>query len=88
MNLGQSRSARLVFGFAATCLLLALALRFSIWLGNGGVDWPSTFNVIGVLILMVGGLLNTASKRVRIAFVISALALILPSSFFIFSRLV
>ena len=88
MNLGQSRSSRLVIGFAATSLILALAMRFSIWLGNGGADWPATFNLVGVLVLMVGGLLKTASERVRIAFVISALALILPSSFFFFSRLI
>jgi hypothetical protein len=68
-------------------VLVALALHASTWLRRGTIDWPSTGNMLGLLVLTATGTFDPPHGRLRLILSVVALALILPSAFFIFARL-
>src|SRR5262249_52980054 len=83
----SSRATRIAFGVAAALVLVALALHFSTWLRRGVVDWPAARNMLGILVLTSIGMFDPPHGRLRLALTLVALALIVPSAFFMFSRL-
>jgi len=83
----SSRVTRVAFGAAAALVLVALALHASTWLRRGIIDWPAAGNMLGLLVLTTTGTVDPPHGRLRFALTLIALALIVPSSFFMFARL-
>ena len=87
MPSGSSRTTRFAFGVAAALALVALALHASTWLRRGAIDWAAAGNMLGLLVLMATGAFDPPHGRLRLALTLVALALIVPSAFFMFARL-
>jgi hypothetical protein len=87
MSSSSSRATRIAFGVATAFVLVALALHASNWFRRGAMDWAAAGNMLGLLVLTTTGSLDPPHGRLRLALTVVALALILPSSFFIFTRL-
>jgi len=83
----SSRATRIAFGVAAAFVLGALALHAFTWLRRGVIDWAAAGNMLGLLVLTTTGTFDPPHGRLRLALTLVALALILPSAFFIFKRL-
>jgi hypothetical protein len=82
-----SRTTRVAFGVGTLLVLIALALNISTWLQRGALDWPAAGNTLGLLVLTTTGAFDPPHGRLRLALTLVALVLIVPSSFFMFSRL-
>lgn len=87
MSSTSSRVTRIAFGTAAVLALAALALHVSIWLRRGVVDWAAAGNMLGLLVLTATGTFDPPHGRLRLALTVVALALIVPSAFFMLARL-
>ena len=87
MSPSTSRVTRVAFGVATVLVLVALGLHTSAWLRRGVMDWPAAGNMLGLLVLTATGTFDPPHGRIRLTLTLVALALIVPSSFFMFARL-
>ena len=83
----SSRATRFAFGVAAALVLVALVLHASTWVRRGAMDVAPTGNMLGLLVLTATGTFDPPHGRLRLAPTLVALALIVPSSLFMFARL-
>lgn len=83
----SSRATRLAFGVASALVLVALALHACTWLRRGAIDLAAAGNMLGLLVLTATGTFDPPHGRLRLALTVIALALIVPSSLFMFARL-
>lgn len=82
----SSRNTRIVFAIAALLLVLALCLHIVNWYRQGFVNWPAASNMSGLIVLMVPGLFDPKRGPLRAGLTVVALALILPSAYFLVAR--
>ena len=87
MSSSSSRATRFAFGIAMGLVLVALVLHASTWLRRGTIDLAGAGNMLGLLVLMATGTFDPPHGRLRFALTVVALALIVPSSLFMFARL-
>ena len=87
MPSSSSRATRFAFAAATLLVLVALTLHVSTWLRRGAIDWPAAGNMLGLLVLTATGTFDPPHGRLRFVLTLVALALIVPSSFFMFARL-
>lgn len=87
MSSSSSRVTRIAFGTATVLVLIALALHVSVWLRRGVMDWAAAGNMLGLLVLTATGTFDPPHSRLRLTLTLLALALIVPSSFFLFARI-
>ncbi len=87
MPSSSSRATRIAFGTAAAFVLVALGLHAATWLRRGTIDFAAAGNMLGLLVLMATGAFDPPHGRLRLALSLIALALIVPSSFFLLARL-
>ena len=83
----SSRATRFAFGAAAGLVLVALVLHVSTWVRRGAIDFAAAGNMLGLLVLTATGTFDPPHGRLRFALTVVALALIVPSSLFMFARL-
>lgn len=80
-------ATRFAFGVATALVLVALILHASTWLRRGGMDVAAAGNMLGLFVLMATGTFDPPHGRFRFALTAVGLALIVPSSLFLFARL-
>ena len=51
------------------------------------MDWPAAGNMLGLLVLTATGTFDPPHGRIRLTLTLVALALIVPSAFFMLARL-
>ena len=87
MPSSSSLATRFAFGAASALVLFALVLHGSTWLRRGAIDLAAAGNMLGLLVLTATGTFDPPHGRLRLALTVIALALIVPSSLFMFARL-
>jgi hypothetical protein len=65
---------------AAAVVLLALYLHAVNWRRSGSLNWPMLVNMSGLLLLTIIGAVDPVSKRVRLAWSLVAVLLVIPSA--------
>lgn len=81
-----SRTTRIAFVVATVLILVALCLHAVIWYRTGVVNWPAAGNMGGLLVLMGTGIYDPPPGRLRLGLTVVALALIVPSAYFLLVR--
>ena len=76
----KRRTVRFAFALATLLVATALVLHIVNWSRTGVINWASAANMLGLLVLTTTGLADPPAGRVRTAFTILALVLIVPSA--------
>jgi hypothetical protein len=78
----QKRSPllRIAFAVIAIVVIAALVLHASVWRRTGEVNWPILANLVGLLLLMVVGAVEPASRKIRLVCSLVAALLVVPSA--------
>lgn len=77
---GKRWLSRIAYIVAAMIIVLAMSLHSVLWYRTGRVNWPVLCNMSGLLVIMLTGIMEPASKRVRLTLNGVALVLIVPSA--------